>query len=155
MKSTNNKLVIRQLDKKLQELQPLKKIMTTFSKGWLNAIRRSLNMSQRQLGNRLSMTPQGVMDIEKREIEGTITLNTLKQFAEALDMQLVYGLIPKEGSLEKMIGIKARQMATKIVMRTSTTMKLEDQENSQERIDQAINELTEEIIRNIPRSLWD
>lgn len=129
--------------------------MITFSKGWLSAIRKSLNMSQRQLGNRLSITPQGVMDIEKREVEGTITLNTLKQFAEALDMQLVYGLIPKEESLEKMIGIKARQMATKIVMRTSTTMKLEDQENSKERIDQAINELTEEIIRNIPRSLWD
>src|SRR5687768_30434 len=101
MKLPNNKLVIRQLDKKMEDLQPLKGSMTMSSSGWLSTIRKSLNMSQRQLGTRLSITPQGVRDIEKREAEGSITLNTLKQFAEALDMQLVYGLIPKAESLEK------------------------------------------------------
>lgn len=155
MKLPNNKLVIRQLDKKMEDLQPLKGSMTMSSGGWLSTIRKSLNMSQRQLGTRLSITPQGVRDIEKREAEGSITLNTLKQFAEALDMQLVYGLIPKAESLEKMIEGKAREMATKIVVRTSTSMKLEDQENSKERIEQAIADLTEEIIRNTPKSLWD
>lgn len=155
MKLPNNKLVIRQLDKKMEDLQPLKRSMTMSSGGWLSTIRKSLNMSQRQLGTRLSITPQGVRDIEKRETEGSITLNTLKQFAEALDMQLVYGLIPKAASLEKMIEGKAREMAAKIVTRTSTSMKLEDQENSKERIEQAIADLTEEIIRNTPKSLWD
>lgn len=155
MKLPNNKLVIRQLDKKMEDLQPLRRLMVIPSTGWLSTIRKSLNMSQRQLGTRLSITPQGVGDIEKREAEGTITLNTLKQFAEALDMQLVYGLIPKAESLEKMIEGKAREMATKIVMRTSTSMKLEDQGNSKERIEEAIAELTEEIVRSTPKSLWD
>lgn len=155
MKLPNNKLIIRQLDQKMEGLQPLKKLSLTPINGWLGTIRKSLNMSQRQLGTRLSITPQGVRDIEKREVEGTITLNTLKQVAEALDMQLVYALVPKSDSLERMIRVKAREMATKIVMRTSTTMKLEDQENSRERIEEAITELTEEIVRTTPKNLWD
>lgn len=155
MKQSNNKLIIRQLDKKMQDFQPLKKLSIAPLNGWLSTIRKSLNMSQRQLGTRLSITPQGVRDIEKREAEGTITLNTLKQFADALDMQLVYALVPKNDSLETMIRVKAREMATKIVMRTSTTMKLEDQENSRERIEEAIAEMTEEIVRTTPKNLWD
>jgi predicted DNA-binding mobile mystery protein A len=155
MKLPDNKLIVRQLDRKMEDLKPLKKLSLTSSGGWLSTIRKTLNMSQRQLGARLSMTPQGVRDIEKREVEGTITLNTLKQFAEALDMHLVYGLVPKQGSLKEMIRVKAHEIATKIVMRTSTTMKLEDQENSRERIEEAIAELTEEIVRTTPKSLWD
>jgi hypothetical protein len=72
-----------------------------------------------------------------------------------LDMKLVYGFVPTNGSLEKIIQEKARERAREIVMRTSTTMKLEDQENSQERIKQAIEDLADELQREIPKSLWD
>jgi hypothetical protein len=34
-------------------------------------------------------------------------------------------------------------------------MKLEDQENSKERIQQAIAELAEELRREMPKALWD
>ena len=112
-------------------------------------------MSLRQLGTRLQMTPQGVKDIERREKEGTITINSLKAAADALGMQLVYGFIPKEELLEKMVDRKAREKAEHIVGRTSVTMKLEDQENSEERIKQAIRELAEEIKREMPGNLWD
>jgi predicted DNA-binding mobile mystery protein A len=101
------------------------------------------------------MTPQGVKDIERREKEGTITINSLKVAADALGMQLVYGFIPREELLEKMIDRKAREKAEYIVGRTSVTMKLEDQENSEERIKQAIKELAEEIKREMPGNLWD
>jgi hypothetical protein len=46
-------------------------------------------------------------------------------------------------------------MAEKIVKRTSVTMQLEDQGNSPKRIKKAIDELTEELKREIPKSLWD
>lgn len=154
MKLKNSNLVIAQLDKKLwgfssvqQEIPP--------TEGWIKTIRTTLNMSLRQLGDRLSITPQSVKDIEKREKQGTITLNTLKDAAKALDMQLVYGFVPLDGSLEKMIERKAYEMATRIVKRTSMTMKLEDQENSQERIQQAIKEMAEDIRREMPKKLWD
>ena len=153
MKLQNSQLVLRQLDKKLQDAQPLKDSIPP--DGWIRVIRKTLNMSLRQLGNKMSITPQSVRDIENREVKGTLTLKTLKDAAEALDMKFVYGFIPKDGSLEKMIERKAHEMADKIVMRTSTTMKLEDQENSDKRIKQAIEELTEELKKEMPKSLWD
>jgi hypothetical protein len=49
-------------------------------------------------------------------------------------MELVYGLVPKDGSIEKLIDRKAKELATRIVSRTSNSMKLEDQENTQQRL---------------------
>jgi predicted DNA-binding mobile mystery protein A len=150
----NKTLIINQLDKKLELLRSFQKTSVP-SKGWVHLIRKTLNMSLRQLGTRLQMTPQGMKDIERREMEGTITLKALKEVGNVLDMQLVYGFIPKSDSLEKMIERKASDMANKIVKRTSTTMKLEDQENSEERIKLAIIEMTEDLKKEIPKSLWD
>lgn len=154
MKVSKNKLlVIRQLDKKLLILNtPVKSNLPTT--GWIKLLRNTLNMSLKQLGNRLSMTPQGVRDIERRELDETITLKSLKEAGDALDMKFVYGFVPKSGSLEKLIETKARELAEKIVKRTSTTMKLEDQENSETRLKEAVDELTQEIKREIPGSLW-
>lgn len=154
MKKSNNLLIIRQLDKKLQDLQSLFKTPVP-QNGWVNLIRQTLAMSMRQLGNRLHITPQAVKDIEKREKEGSITLNALKGVGEAFGLKLVYAFIPINESLETMIERKANERAQMIVKRTSTTMKLEDQENTQDRIEQAIAEMTEQIKRELPKNLWD
>lgn len=123
--------------------------------GWIKAIRNALGMSMQQLGNKLSVTKQGIQDIEKREKDGSITIKSLKEIGEALDMQLVYGFVPNDGSLDSLIEKKAIELATKIVHRTSSTMKLEDQENTRQRIDKAIKERTEEIKKEMPKILWD
>jgi predicted DNA-binding mobile mystery protein A len=154
MKKLNYILIIRQLDKKLQAFKPLQEAGIPTG-GWVRAIRLTLNMSLNYVGKRLSITPQGVKDIERRESDNTITLKAMQEVANALDMSFVYGLIPKNGSLEEMIDRKANALAKKIVNRTSTTMKLEDQENSKERLEQAITDLTEELKREIPKSLWE
>jgi predicted DNA-binding mobile mystery protein A len=153
MKMQSSKLVLQQLDKKIQVLTVLQDIMP--AKGWISIIRKTLNMSLRQLGNRMSVTPQSVRDLEKREEERTVTLKALTEAAEALDMILVYGFIPKDGSLEKFIERKAYEKAQEIVRRTSTTMKLEDQENTKARLEQAVAEMAEEIKREMPKTLWD
>lgn len=103
----------------------------------------------------MSITLQSLSKIEAREKEGTITLKTLRDAAKALDMELVYSFVPKDGSLENLLERKAHEMAVKIVTRTSTTMKLEDQENSQKLIGQAIKDMTEELKREMPKNLWD
>lgn len=154
MKLKNSKLIIRQLDKRMQALHPLRDIEQPRD-GWIALIRKTLNMSLRQLGQRLSITPQGMKKIEKNEAEGGITINALSEAGHALGLKLVYGFIPKDASLEKMIENQAAEMAQKIVMRTSTTMKLEDQGNSSQRIKEAITELTEELKREMPKTLWD
>jgi len=110
-------------------------------------VRVTLGISLQQFADKLSITKQSVQEIELREKEGTITLKSLRETANALDMQLVYGLIPKDGSIDKLINRKARELDICIVSRTSNTMKLEDQENTKQRLKKAIEERTA-VIKN-------
>lgn len=112
-------------------------------------------MSLRQLASRLGISPQSVGELEAREADGTITMKRLREAAEALDLQLVYFVIPREQSLEGMIEQRAAQVARSIVARTARTMELEDQQVSDERIEKAVKIKTEEMIRTMPRYLWD
>ena len=123
--------------------------------GWIKTIRTGIGMSLEQLGNKLSVTKQAIRDIENREKEGSITIKSMQEIANVLDMKFVYAFVPKEGSLEAMIEKRAIEVAKKIVHRTSNTMKLEDQANSEDRIQKAIKERAEEIINKTPKILWD
>ena len=147
-------LQIEQLDRKMHEFVEIKKIIPP-PIGWIKAIRTSLGMSLQQLGNKISITKQSVMDIERREQLGTISLKTLRESANALDMELVYAFVPKDGSLDALIDRKAKELATEIVMRTSNTMKLEDQEVSYGRIQKAIEERAQSLKNEMPKILWD
>lgn len=148
------KLQIQQLNSKMEMYSNLLSIAVPPS-GWIRAIRTALGMSMQQLGNKLSITKQSVGDMERREKDGSITLKALRETANAMDMQLIYGFVPKGGTLDDLIERKAKELAIQIVMRTSNTMKLEDQENSKMRIEKAIAERTEEIINEMPKILWD
>jgi predicted DNA-binding mobile mystery protein A len=154
MKNYKQQLIIQQTDQKLAVFIPLR---STFipSKGWINTVRTSLKMSLRQVGSRLKISSQSVKEIEEREAAGTITLNSLRDAANAMDLQLVYGFVSKHDTLEQMIEKRAKEFATEIVMRTNTTMTLEDQQNSKERIEKAIAQKTVEIKFEMPKYLWD
>ena len=149
-----NKLLIEQLDRKLKPFRETSSIQIP-DKGWIHSIRRTLNMTLQQLGSRLNITAQGVKNIEEREASGSVSIKSLKEVGKVLDMQFVYGFVPNKGSIEKLVESKAHELAQKIVLRTSQNMKLENQENSQERINNAIDDLTGEIQREMRKSLWD
>ena len=148
------KLQTEQLESRIKLFSPTSQLPNPPT-GWVRAIRLALGMSLQQLANKLSITKQSVQEIEMREKEGAITLKMLRKTARALDMELVYGFVPKGGSLEKYIDTKARSLAEKIVSRTSNTMKLEDQENTNQRIKKAIDERTAIIKQELPKALWD
>jgi len=154
MTNSNRRLVVEQLDRKLMKFQPLTTVEIP-TEGWINAIRRSLNMSLAQLAKRLGKTPATVKEIEEREQNKTITLKKLIEVSRALDLQFVYGFVPRESSIDKMIEKRAQQVAREIVMRTSQTMKLEDQENREERLHQATKERADSLRQEIPKHLWD
>ncbi|MEI6310796.1 MAG: mobile mystery protein A [Bacteroidota bacterium] len=147
-------LQIQQLNSKMLAYASLQKVAPPPT-GWIKAIRNAIGMSMLQLGNRLSITKQSVQDIERREKDGSVTIKALREAARALDMQLVYGFVPNDGSLELLIERKAKELATQIVMRTNNTMKLEDQENTKQRIEKAIQERTTIIKTEMPKTLWD
>ena len=149
-----NKLLLEQLDTKIKSFSSAA-LITPPPTGWIKAVRISFGMTLKQLANKLSITKQSVQDLEKREKEGAITLKTLKDVANALDMKLVYGFVPKDGTLDNLLDRKARELAVSIVSKTSNTMKLEDQGNSQKRLKKAIEDRTTIIKNEMPKMLWD
>ena len=155
MSIEKNKLVIDQLDRKFKSIQSVSESLTIPTNGWINTLRKTLNISLKQLANKLKVSSQNINQYEKREKDGSISIQKLKDVAEALDMNFIYTFVPKDGSLDKLIGKRAFQVASDLVMRTSHTMKLEDQENSGERIKKAINEKAVKIKNEMPKYLWD
>ena len=147
-------LLIEQLDQKLENFKD-SAIVLVPTKGWINIIRTTLNMTRDQLGTKLEMTKGAIQKIEEREASGQITLNKLRDVGEALDMKFVYGFVPNDGSIDNLINIKSEKLARKIVMRTNQNMKLEDQGIGDEKINKTIKDLAKEIKRDVRKSIWD
>ena len=145
------------LDETQDKLNPFSVLKSEIKpdNGWVNAIRVSIKMSLRQLGERLHITPQGVRDLEKREKEGAITINTLREVGRVLEMDLVYGFISRHNSLEDMIEERAREIAEEDVLKTRQTMQLDNSRKSENDIKKAIQQKTYEISSKMPSNLWD
>src|SRR5258706_15174374 len=132
MKARNQRLILEQVSRNLAVFQQATQVPVP-SEGWIRTIRSAINMSLLQLATRLKKKSPNVLNFEKRESAGTITLKSLMEIADAMDMRLVYAIIPKEGTLEDKVDQKAEEKAREIVNRTNTTMALEDQENAKGR----------------------
>jgi predicted DNA-binding mobile mystery protein A len=154
MQKLTNKLTLEQIDKKIKQFKPLYKLSIP-SEGWIYGIRQALGISLKQLGNKMKLTPAGVKEMERRESNNSISLKSLMDFAASLDLKFVYGFIPKDGSLEKMIEKRALEIAQQIVLKTSHTMALEDQQNNPVRIKKAIKDRAQQIKNEMPKYLWD
>ncbi|MEO2071331.1 MAG: mobile mystery protein A [Zunongwangia sp.] len=147
-------LLIEQLDQKLQPFDQTKKALVP-ERGWINTIRTTLNMTMAQLGTKLNITRQGVKNLEKSEANGSITLNSLRDVSNAMDLKLVYAMVPKDGTINDLVNVKAEKLARRIVMRTNQNMKLEDQGIEEKKLAKTIQELANEIKREMRKSLWD
>ena len=147
-------LQISQLDEKLSKYKSLN-TNDIPQRGWIRAIRTSLNMSMKQLGKRLGITAQSVKEIEEREQNLSITLKSLKETGDALNLKLVYGFIPVDGSLKQFVEKRALEIASEIIQRTSKSMELEDQKVTQKRLKEALNDKSKEIYNKLPKYLWD
>ncbi|SHM83691.1 helix-turn-helix domain-containing protein [Flavobacterium xinjiangense] len=151
---TNRQIILEQLDQKSSLLLDSKKNSVS-DKGWVFSIRKGLNMTLEQLGNKLGISKQGVRKIEESEANCSISIKSLKEVARVLDMQLVYGFVPNKGSFNNYVDDKAKELAVRIVMRTHQTMQLENQGNDETVIQKAIADLALEIKQEMRRSLWD
>lgn len=148
------RLQLEQLDQKLKPFRVPEQSIPP-PRGWIKTIRSSMGMTLRQLGSRMGMSEQGVKKLESREEDGSITLKALMKFASAVDMTLTYGFHPKTNTVDEIVRIQARKVAAKIVYRTSVSMALENQANSEARLKKAIDEQAAEIYSSMPRYLWD
>lgn len=100
------------------------------------------------------MTPQAVYAIEKSELRESITIATLKKIANSLECSLYVVFIPAD-PLEKMVQIRAMKVAQKLVEQTVHTMGLEKQAPSKKFIEQQIEEVASELVRNNDKRIWE
>jgi predicted DNA-binding mobile mystery protein A len=148
------KLLIEQLDRKLKPFLGSEMVIIP-DKGWINTIRTTLNITLEQLGRKLKITKQGVKRIEESEAAGTITIKSLKEVCNALEMKFVYGFVPIDGSIDSLLERKSRILAEKIILRTNHNMMLEGQEIGKEKLENAIEDLSKEIKFELKKTIWD
>jgi len=121
--------------------------------GWLRAIRQALGMTTRQLAAKVGVTQAAVVDAERNEAKGDITLATLKRYAAALDCELVYALVP-ERPLEEILDVRADRVARDQVSRVSHSMRLEHQETSDEFLEREVADLKRKLLEGKRSRLW-
>ncbi len=147
MLSSKLKRAQRSLDKQLAAHRP-----AVPASGWLRAVREATGMTGPQLGARLSVTRQSVEDLEKSEMAGTITLNSLRRAAAALDCRLVYAIVPDDDSFEALVEKQATRIAREALARSGQTMLLEDQSSDSRDGAQMIKDYINDHLRD--GDLW-
>ena len=152
MSKVFKKLKLQQTEKSLETWRN-KKLSLLPKQGWLRSLRTSLGMTQNVLSKRLDITSAGVGKLEKSEANGTITLNSLRRAAEALDCELKYALVPRV-PLTEMKQKQALKKAQEQMLSTIHSMKLEAQgvdDSSQQLI---IDELVKDFLEGSDKELW-
>ena len=109
----NNRYPFKEFDENFIKPFVVARLNPMNKKGLINTIRKELNMPAMYIASRLKAsinpkelyvagnkiepkTAQAVYEFERSEEAGTISINSLRKVADALDMQLVYSFIPKK-----------------------------------------------------------
>jgi predicted DNA-binding mobile mystery protein A len=144
-------LPLQHLDKTLNPWRSLPRSRS--SGGWLRAIRQALGMTTRQLAKAVGVTQAAVVDAERTEAKGNITLTTLQRYAAALGCELTYALVPKR-PLQEVVEERAERIARDEVSRVKHSMALEDQSTGQEHLEREIAELRRKLMEGKRSRLW-
>jgi len=148
----NKALIRQQLDKKLQNFTALKDSPPPV-RGWIRAIRDALGMTGEQLARRIGVQKQRVTALEKGEAAGTVTINSMKKAAAAMDCVFVYALVPRD-SLENNVERHARKYAEKIHTAIQHSMTLEQQGLTVDESGEGIQKNTEKFVRDTTKDIW-
>jgi len=127
--------------------------LQTPPEGWLRTVRKSLGMSGAQLAKRMGVTRARVAQAEHAELDGGLTLKSIRAMAEAMGCRFVYAIVPP-GRIEDVIMAQARKKAMAIVGTASKHMALEKQTLPAEKISQEVERLTSEIAQEMPPDFW-
>lgn len=123
--------------------------------GWARAIREALGMTRGQLAKRMDLSPSTVSNLEINEARGSITLESLERLARAMDCQVVYAIVPRDGkTLDEAVRQRAESVAAKQMARVSHTMRLEEQGLSDRQEKRQFARMVESLLSGSRRNLW-
>jgi transcriptional regulator with XRE-family HTH domain len=63
----------------------------------LRTMRRLVNIPVAELARTLGVDRSVLLRMERREIKGTLTMNTMYRVAEAMNCKMVYAIVPRHG----------------------------------------------------------
>ena len=144
-------LLLKQIDRQIKPWQTLRLKQSRPKMGWVRTLRIALGMTLQELASRVGVEQGRIIQIEKAEIEGGLTLRSLKSVAHALNCELIYALVPKT-SLENMLKARAEQVACVRLERVAHSMALEAQslpkKQKKEQFAELVKSLLEDLLKN-------
>ena len=123
--------------------------------GWIATVRKALGMSAAQLGRLVGQTRANISAAERSEQNDRITLQTMQSLAEAMGCKLVYAIVPVQGDIDDLLQERARKKARGIVSRANTHMALEKQSLPTGQIDDQIERMALDLLRDPPSDFWE
>lgn len=150
VRETARRQYIQIVDAAAAQLQTLR----TPGEGWVSTLRKALGMSGAQVAARAGVSRAAVYQAERNECDGAITIAQMHKLAEAMGGRFVYAVIPDTGRVEDLIQAQARRVAKDRVLGASAHMALEQQSLPREQTARRIDELTDELARDMPPGFW-
>ncbi|MFG1515870.1 mobile mystery protein A [Halobacteriovorax sp. ZH2_bin.1] len=120
--------------------------------GWIHKIRKMLGMTQEQVAERMNIKAPALNRIERAEVQGSPTLDTMKRVAEAMNCDFVYAVIPRE-KISKIKRKQATKYARAIVGDANLHMEIEDQAVDERALEKNVSEMAEAVYFN--SRIWD
>jgi len=122
--------------------------------GWLRAVRQALGMTTRQLAARVGVAQPTLVQAEKAEVEGRISLAQLRRIAAALECDVHYVLVPRT-PLKVRVAAQAEAVARKRVAAVAHTMALEAQGTGARFKRAQVRQVARELATGRRARLWD
>jgi len=144
------KLITRQVSRRLEDIRELAQATRGIT-SWIDYVRTGLGMSLVQLSKRVGVSQAALSASIRLEKEGRITVNKLREIAEAMDCDLVYEFVPRK-KLEDIMQEQAEKKTLKLMNETESHMALEDQKVTLDKSER-LKDLAEE--RLYSKYLWD
>ncbi|MCA1798656.1 MAG: mobile mystery protein A [Xanthomonadaceae bacterium] len=153
MRHTDRVTARRRLDQRLR-LVDAEDAFACPAGGWIKAIREALGMTAAQLAVRLGVTQSRVSVMEKAELRGSLTLDSLERAAQALDCRLVYVLVPRK-PLSELVAERSLIVARRRLQSASHNMVLEAQGVDPEEGEAQVQALAQQLATTAGSALWE
>ncbi|MFP5459566.1 MAG: helix-turn-helix domain-containing protein [Bacteriovoracia bacterium] len=138
-----------QIDQRIEAIRSIKDIADVPG-GWIKYMRQALGLTMQVLAQRVGLPASNIAQAEKREIEGRITLDLLERFANAMDCEVVYSIVPKK-DIRTFIHEKAQEKARFVLTSADHHMALEGRKVIAP-LDERIERLAKKFIA--ARDIW-
>jgi len=146
-------VIVRQYREKVNRAADAARQITMPAEGWLCTARKALNMSAAELARRLGKTRALVSNTEKAELDGGVTLKTMRNMATAVGCRFVYAIVPDK-SVEDILAAQARRKARQLVQKSGQQMALEAQHLTSKQMEAEIERIVQEFLRDMPSDFW-